>query len=486
MTTLTANNKKLNYFHLIWRIMLLGIAVYPYILSIIYAPVQPDAGYYLAVIERIREGLIPERDFQVGYTPLFFFIIAFLKDLFNIGVDYAFDLAIHFLFQILTTFFIYKTSIQLLNSKPRSYFVAVLYLLISYWICDYEFLLEIPSIMWGFMGIVLLLRNPKRYLSFFFIGIVLSLSYLTKQYGLGFLVLTIFLMIFQLKNKIGLNYISLFAGYTLPIFILIIFIPETTKILLGNGYGIGSENNTDNILIHFWNNAYICISYFVYRLPIILIAFLFFPLISNEKRTLSIFLILGMIGFSFQFIFAPLKHYLLYIVPFVTIYIFVVYESINKRKLLKYLYLILIILSFGFSIKRDYSRSLNFDKKLRLEQIEIKNKLLKHIEPSENIYISDYRLIYLYYLLNIHPVDMNYSFGIAINEQDHYCRIKKADNVITWNNYKTLYFNDFFSERVSNYFYYTKTKIFIYKKENHLNELTNKLVPDQVVLYKNN
>ena len=119
--------------------------------------------------------------------------------------------------------------------------------------------------MWGFMGIVLLLRNPKRYHSFFFIGIVFSLSYLTKQYGLGFLFLTIFLMIFQLKNKVGLNYISLVAGYTLPIFILIIFIPETTKILLGNGYGIGRENNTDNIFILFWNNAYICISYFVYR-----------------------------------------------------------------------------------------------------------------------------------------------------------------------------------------------------------------------------
>ncbi len=28
MTTLTSNNKKLNYFHLIWRIILLGIAVH--------------------------------------------------------------------------------------------------------------------------------------------------------------------------------------------------------------------------------------------------------------------------------------------------------------------------------------------------------------------------------------------------------------------------------------------------------------------------
>lgn len=473
------------YIHLIWQIPLIVLAVFPYITSILYAPVQPDAGYYLSVVERIREGLIVEKDFRVGYTPLFFYIVAFIKNVFGIGINYTFDLTLHFLFQLLTTFFIFKTSEQILNSKILPFFVAILYLLISYWICSYEFLLEIPSLMWGFFGVYLLLMNRQRNLSYFLIGIILACSFLTKQYGLGFLVLAFYLMIFQFKNRSIANYVTLLLGYVLPIIVMILLIPETSKNLFGNGYGIESGFDKFSLLLAFMNNVSISLGYLMYRLPIIIFALLLFPFVPNVKRKLAIFLILGIIGFSFQFIFAPLNHYLLYLVPFITIYIFIVFESVSKWKYLKFTYLILIVMSFVFSLKRNYNRALNTDNKLRLEQIEIKNNLLKQIKPNENIYISDYRLIYLYYLLNLHPVDMSYSFGIAIDERTHYSRIQKANNVITWENYKTLYFNELFSPRVCHYFDNHNDKYFIYKKENHLNELTNIFVQDQVVLYKN-
>ena len=46
-----------------------------YLLSAFRSPVNADAGYYLGVVELIHNGLVPYRDFKLGYTPLFFYVL---------------------------------------------------------------------------------------------------------------------------------------------------------------------------------------------------------------------------------------------------------------------------------------------------------------------------------------------------------------------------------------------------------------------------
>ena len=78
MTGLIRKFKDSSFDRKLLIVLLLGLSVFlvlAYALSASRSVVNADAGYYLGVAELIHEGYVPYRDFSLGYTPFFFYVL---------------------------------------------------------------------------------------------------------------------------------------------------------------------------------------------------------------------------------------------------------------------------------------------------------------------------------------------------------------------------------------------------------------------------
>ena len=60
------------------------VCLTPILLSLLKSGVDCDSAYYICMAERIVDGYIPYVDLSTGYTPLWFYIEAALKVVFQI------------------------------------------------------------------------------------------------------------------------------------------------------------------------------------------------------------------------------------------------------------------------------------------------------------------------------------------------------------------------------------------------------------------
>lgn len=468
------NKKRLK---IIWFVLLAILAIIPYVFSILFSPISLDGSYYLSMVERIRDGLTPYRDFTLEYTPVLFYITAFFKNVFSIGINYGLDLAFHFCFQIIVAFLLYKIAYLILRRKDYSYYVSIFYLLISFWITQYEFILEIPSLMWGLWAIYLTIIYKDKTTVFILVGFIASLSFLTKQYGFGFFFLIVYLILF---NSFRWKQLFFFViGYSIPVILITISLPEITNVFLGNGYGNQLGRQSIGIflfdVIRRMGDASF---YFLYRVPILLFAVVLIPLIFNKQRKYAGLLLLGIAGFMLQFVFAIFNHYDLFIIPFVSLYIFLVLSNIQKKRIIFGTYIFVLIIVFSFSIKKNYSRALSFDHQVRDKQLLLASIVKQKIEPGKSLYIADTRLVDLYYPMNMKPTNMRYTFGLTLTEKLHYKQLCDADYILTFEIPDSLYFNYLNSRRVVKYLSEILHKTVIEKQGLNKND-------QKIILYRN-
>jgi len=466
-----------------WFILLAIIAVTPYFFTILFSPISLDSSYYLSIVERIREGLIPYRDFSLGYTPVLFYLTVIFKNIFSIGINYGYDLGFHFCFQMGVSFLVYKIAFELLRRKDFSYYVAIFNLLISYWIVQYEFILEIPSLMWGLWAIYLSIRYKEKTTLFIVIGCIASLSFLTKQYGFGFFFLILYLLIFNSNRWKQLFYFVI--GYAIPVIVVIFCIPVITNVFLGSGYGNQEfEKSTGLVLIGILKRIGDAGFYFLYRVPVLVYAIALFPFIPVNQRKYSGLLVIGIAGFMLQFVFASFNHYVLYIIPFVSLYLFMVLNNIRKNKIIFGTYVFMLFVVFTFSILKNYNRALSYDHQTREKQFLLAEKIKKLIEPGKSLYISDVRLVDLYYPINAKPTNMDYSFGYSLSEKTQYKQIHDAGYILSYEIPDTLNFNYLNSIRIKKYLKELPDKTIVEKQLSYDNVL-NKNFETKIILYKN-
>ena len=320
------------------NILLIITAIFPAILSIFQSPIHPDSGYYLSAVERISEGLVPYSDFKLGYTPLYFYILVFTKNIFNINISYEFYLTIHYLFFYIGAYLVFKITQLITNNKSNAFYAAILYSLMAHWNEGNAVLLEVPSIMFGLLGLYIILKANNSILKLIVAGVCFSFSFLTKQYGLGFLILGFIYLIYN-STKFKF-FIYLFLAFLTPIFISIsIFGQNFATIILGDGYG--SNISISTIYIIFERIRYL----FLRIAPSLLICFLFYPIIFRKALNNKYFvtLSLGLFGFMLQFAFGSFQHYYLYVLPFVSLLLFYILSYINKFKTIYILFLLILL-----------------------------------------------------------------------------------------------------------------------------------------------
>lgn len=444
------------------------VAVTPVVLALIYAPIDPDSGYYLAIIERINDGYIPYKDFPTNYTPLVFYIGLIYKNIFSIGINYEAFLFLHFVIQFLSAYFVYKLTFLFTNINNYGFFAAILFIISSHWNGGNVFLLETPSLLFGLWSIYYIIRYPQNLIFIFISGFLTALSFLCKQYGLGFIFLTAYILI-HFPKKIKLL-ITLFLGFSIPILIsFTIFGSEFLAVLYGNGYSSGLEF-TDRIIMFF--KRFIFLHLFS---PVLLFVWLnsFWLLKNNNLNSTQIsMLILGLLGFMLQFFFQPFSHYFLYVIPFVCIIIFTVYKLTNKFRLVYKLFIILtfflsIIATYHFRVNKFYIQNAN----AKTNQKEIADILIKHISNKQTLYVGNVNLIEQYYLTNLLPPNfktIGYTFGAGLSPHLHKIQMEKADFILRFNSkYLKKEYNTYTDE-----------------KYNQLNNRKQISINDRVSLYK--
>jgi len=462
--------KKLSFnktIRLIWFQILVLLCIIPSVFAILHAPVDPDSAYYLSIIERMNDGLFPYVDFNFSYAPFVFYLMLFLKKVFSIGINYEFYLTIHFIFQFFCGYFIYKISYLMIKRKDYAFYSSILFIITSHWYEGNVFLLETPSLFFGLTSIYLSLKYPNKIFVFLGIGLLVSISFLSKQYGLGFLGLIIFIITYNLKKWKQIGF--LLIGFLLPIVVCFILWGNKFSNIFFGDYGIQST------LIEGCFAIFNRLCYFFYRIfPVLLIGIFYLSFIlKNSTKTDSrniTFLILGILGFMLQFFFAPFNHYFLYIIPFASILSFLILSHITKRKWLYSVFLIFTVILSIYSTYYNRVYKIYFKhQELKEGQYILAQEILKKVDKSKTLYIIDIMLIPQYYLTNMIPPNIKtigYSFGKALNQQTHLKQITTANYILKYKlNYNEFNLNTLDVSRAlqSKKKYYLDSQVNLYK-----------------------
>jgi hypothetical protein len=184
-----------------------------------------DEGYYLHGAQRILSGQIPYKDFYLQYSPGYFYILAFLYEIFGPSMIAGRFLALFVcLLTIIVSFLVLK------KFKMNSYLNIFLTFL-----CFVSLgfpLVNIPNLLVANVLVALLLvsnysywllAKPKKQLLFSLTcGLLLALSFALKQnFGLSFTILFSVLLIIGKKLSLNTfkNLLLMYAGALIPLFI---------------------------------------------------------------------------------------------------------------------------------------------------------------------------------------------------------------------------------------------------------------------------
>jgi|GEM_PF-2960436 len=413
------------------------ICLVPIILSIFFAPISPDSAYYLTIAERISEGLTPYTDIKVGYTPLVLYLSVLLKKIFLLSNNYEFFLTSQLILQLICAYLVYKITDFFIARKDLSFLAGALFVLAAHWNDGNYYLLEIPTLFFGLLAIYITLKQAKNNYIYLLIGFLLALAFLSKQYGLGFLILVIYLI--QFGDKKGVKIINLGIGFALPILFCFWYWGLDFYNVIFIEYG-KTRTVFESIETIASRTLYLAV-----RMPILIAAFYYVPSIFkkadiNTKKGLGL-AIYAILGFLLQFYFAKYAHYYLLILPFVSILTFIILAK-NTTKITSLVVSLTFVLSIYATYHDQVYKVYIKQNSLRSDQYKLANEILKNTCPNKTLYISDIGLISQYYLTNMLPPNLNsigYTFGMALNNETHLTQIKSASYILKYANENNNY-----------------------------------------------
>ncbi len=414
----------------IWFIGLSLSCIILNIYAVFFNYIDSDSSYYLSIVERLSDGLVLYKDIKTAYSPAYFYFLLLLKRIFDIGINYEFYLSVHFILQFLSAFFVYKISRIIIQRKDYSFYAAYFFIISSHWNFGNNVLLETPSLLLGLVTILILIRKPKQKNIFILVGALASLAFLTKQYGLVFFGLSVFLTLFDQERIKHILY--MFLGFSIPIIICyMIWGYRFNVVFTGNNYGLNGTiwDNLSQMILGIYD---FIIKVFPVLIPVILIIpFVIKYMTKVEKQNIA-FLILGLIGFMLQFYFEVFPHYYLYMIPFATILVFKLLPYSIKYRIIIYplLTITLLITLYSAYYKLFYKLYIKHPE-WKESQYEMSRQILNMVEKNKTLFIEDSWLIDQYYLTNLVPPNYDYSFGPGISELYLIEQIKSADYILT-------------------------------------------------------
>ena len=411
-----------------WTLGVLGVlSVLVLIVGSFFNSMDVDTAIILTEMERIAEGYVPYKTMHLNYPPLWFYINVALKWLFHMPYGcYPFYLAVHWLYAIGCASCLYYISRRLGASKYISTFVAWLFFVVTHWPQGNEILFEIPSVFWGLLAISLYYKcQDKHPVWQIIVGAIACCSFLTKQFGAGFLMLVLWLIVTSSSENKWKQVGCFLLGYCLPLLIcLACWGTDIFQSILFNGYGTeamdaywGKETTLVSKLARLWGN----LLYFCNRLvPIVYAALLLLPVMFKQgKWREALFCFFGIGGFLLQYFFVHGgHHYYLYMIPFALLLIPVML-SLDLNKYVRGVVWVVIALTavlgaYSAYHNRVWKRYMHGGKQDYENQWKMGKKVADIVQDGETIFIPHGGLCYLYYTANLYPscmAEIGYGVG---------------------------------------------------------------------------
>lgn len=397
---------KCSLYFKIWIIVLLVLVMGKMCLSLYGGAINPDANYYIGASRFIMGGKVPFVDFQLGYTPLSFYIMCIPLSMF--GVSFTTALATLYIVHILNAFWVYKICCQYSINQWLSTFMAVLSLMLCLTCDGGSYVLEPFVLFFGLPTIYLLKTESIK--KIMFSGFLCFCAFWCKQYGLGFICLA--LVYLCLCHSVGMPLIRkllyLLLGFVagLVVFVALFWIQGVDPLAMLSLSG--SDYRRDGIpgFIDAWRSLLIIIPLLV--LPIIMVVI---RLKEIRKHPLLYISFCGVFGFMLQCYVRFYGHYMILVMPFCALLFACVKAFLSFRFKKAYTLLLLLtpVIPSYFTIK-DSVNLLKNDVRAIQEQSA---HMIEQIVPkgSAGVFASSDMLPVV--LLNSYDPPLEQKFGLS-------------------------------------------------------------------------
>jgi hypothetical protein len=158
-----------------------------FVLAIFCSAENPDIYYYMGCVRLLLEGKVPFVDFQIGYTPLSFYMACLPARLFGTGNTAA--LALETVMSFINAGLLYYLLRKNTQNEALCLFSTAFYLTSLFFIDGMCYVLEPFIMFWGLLSLIAVRRDSLW--AMMAAGICCFMAFWTKQYGLGFIFLNI-------------------------------------------------------------------------------------------------------------------------------------------------------------------------------------------------------------------------------------------------------------------------------------------------------
>ena len=369
------------------------------------SPGDENVYYYMA--KSITEGQLPYRNFFYAHPPLHIFILSFVIKIF--GVNFAILKSINLLALLVSSFFLYKTSVELFKNRlndKHAYLISILSLILFLFSFEVMFKATFSlGIAFAFMFVMA---------SFYFIfthkyftgGLLGGLAGLTRFYAVV-PILAVFIFIFAKKFQEGRtkDFFYMLLGFFVTFGVVI----TTIIIFFGNKF-IDPAINYHLLKLKLPNQRFtVYKSVLEENWPLILTFFLSL-FIKNKKRFQIFFFTVFVYMIFLLSLNVPTEFYFSLVFPFMAIvgaYSFTsLIMEIKLPKSIRYAVVFLIAAVFLWNTTADimFMEKIGFLEFSPLKQLADK---ISSTNPSQKIFGDD-AIIPLFALMSNRSIALNY------------------------------------------------------------------------------
>lgn len=371
---------------------------------LLYPIVGADSGFYLAIAKEFYSGAIYFKDIGVNYNPLSIILFGLPFVIFE-NPSYSLHLGINISVLLGSAILFYKIIDTWVSSRLEVLGYTSFFLILCLVLDGKYVLLEPLSVFFQLAALYTYISKNQLIVRIFLTGIFISLSFLSKQYGL-FILLPIVIHVLTSRKVLIKQIISLGFGFSIPIVFLYIYLAteglgfmDFINAIIGRGIaidkGLGTGAGTT-----FFSYPIDVIYLFFFNSYLFLIPFILFRNRRKVDREVVFYITLVFSSFSIL-AFANYWHYYQYIVP----YLLILYVLINHKQ--SYLSNKWGSLSIGFSVFVLITYSFFSKNTMNITNKQLKEaSLINDIIPvKSHVYLDGLSAAY-YYLCDFKSIDL--------------------------------------------------------------------------------